>query len=47
MRDYTNQQKEIEAQEAYINRFRANSAKAVKYETSRSDHETEKYRGRV
>jgi len=28
MRDYTNQQKEIEAQEAYINRFRANSAKA-------------------
>ena len=28
MRDYTNQQKEIESQEAYINRFRANSAKA-------------------
>jgi len=28
MRDYTNQQKEIETQEAYINRFRANSAKA-------------------
>jgi len=28
MRDYSNQQKEIETQEAYINRFRANSAKA-------------------
>lgn len=28
MRDYTNQQKEIETTEAYINRFRANSAKA-------------------
>ncbi len=28
LRDYTNQQKEIETQEAYINRFRANSAKA-------------------
>jgi len=28
MRDYNNQQKEIETQEAYINRFRANSAKA-------------------
>lgn len=28
MRDYNNQQKEIESQEAYINRFRANSAKA-------------------
>lgn len=28
MRDYSNQQKEIESQEAYINRFRANSAKA-------------------
>ena len=28
MRDYTNQQKEIDTQEAYINRFRANSAKA-------------------
>lgn len=27
-RDYTNQQKEIETQEVYINRFRANSAKA-------------------
>ena len=29
MRDYSNQQKEIETQEAYINRFRANSAKAA------------------
>jgi len=28
LRDYNNQQKEIESQEAYINRFRANSAKA-------------------
>jgi len=28
MRDYTNQRREIETQEAYINRFRANSAKA-------------------
>jgi ATP-binding cassette, subfamily F, member 3 len=28
MRDYNNQQKEIETTEAYINRFRANSAKA-------------------
>lgn len=28
LRDYTNQQKEIETQETYINRFRANSAKA-------------------
>lgn len=28
LRDYTNQQKEIETQEVYINRFRANSAKA-------------------
>jgi ATP-binding cassette subfamily F protein 3 len=29
MRDFTNQQREIETQEAYINRFRANSAKAA------------------
>ncbi len=29
MRDYSNQQKEIETQEVYINRFRANSAKAA------------------
>lgn len=28
LRDYTNQQKEIDTQETYINRFRANSAKA-------------------
>lgn len=28
LRDYDNQQKDIETQEAYINRFRANSAKA-------------------
>ncbi len=28
LKDYTNQQREIETQEAYINRFRANSAKA-------------------
>ena len=29
MRNYNNQQKDIETQEAYINRFRANSAKAA------------------
>ncbi len=29
MKDYSNQQKEIESQEVYINRFRANSAKAA------------------
>jgi ATP-binding cassette subfamily F protein 3 len=29
MRDFTNQQREIETQEVYINRFRANSAKAA------------------
>lgn len=29
MRDFTNQQRDIETQEAYINRFRANSAKAA------------------
>ena len=28
LRDYNNQQKDVEIQEAYINRFRANSAKA-------------------